>query len=1027
MHKIIGMLLVLALIFPAAYALEINGNCDNSITQCELGINDLEVCNNSTQRDFFNVTLSGEAAKWVTVLPSTLELGPGECRQIQTFTVSACYTEPGTYGYTITVSDGFNASINCELEIIQGHIVPIKIMPSYHEAAQCEEKIYSVELNNTSIIDKQQTEDVFLSLHGELPEEWAQFSETELKVKKGSPKTVELKVKSPCNAEFKEYDFIVRAALFNPNFFDEDNAVFEVKQAQNLVISSESNAALIACKEEKREYFLNFRNNGKYNDEYELNLDGPEWVQLERDTVSIQAGTSKDVKLILNKAPKEKEISLKVKAVSEKYNYETTKLIDVKAMDCYSLKAELIQGANTACAEVQETYEFEVTNTSIEKRNIELEVKGLNGDLEKNALALEAGETQKVTFRPDLENLPEEGYAEESDITSIEFIMDTSGSMIEKLGGEKKIDIAKRELRKLIEDTASINAGLRVFGQGISDDCAESQLTYPIEKLNTGKMIQKINSLSPQGKTPLAQALNAGANDFTEKGNNAIILVSDGKETCNGNIDEAIKTAKEKGVRVYTVGFDIDEAGQKELKKIASETGGKYFDAVNAEELAGSLNEIARELKIVKSKSSAESFTFKAKTEFAEASKKINLTVNDCFNAALSIPELALCKGIEKKEFFKIANLGTEKLEFEVSSVPEWIKVDEKFIKTTVLPEEEKEIPFTALAPINAIESEYTITVNSENQKLKDTKEMVYLSDASCIGVDLITLIEEIDAKVCEGKDYTIYIENTGQTNAEVTVSSNKSWVYVINDKITLTPGERKEVTFFVSPPFDVGPYTELVFNAKTDKGFESSVSIGLIKTGQDFEEEIDLQIKADKKIIEITDPKEGATVEFELENNSNRVLKINSITSLKYDAKFNLEKTRIAAKERTKVSMQVIIPEGEEGTIVVPFKITTNQGTYVRDIPVEFKITEAPQTEEQPISIGSGLFSLVGLSGVIIGLILLILLAVGSYYYIKQKKEETKKEQEETKTEEPKEPAEAKAKKKTAKKETKKTGKKKN
>ena len=105
MDKRFLLLGVIVLLFGAAVrAVELSGSCSSAITQCELSINELEVCNDSLEAHTYTARTSGEVASWVNVLPERFSLESGECKQLRTYTIENCYAEPGTYEAEIVVS-----------------------------------------------------------------------------------------------------------------------------------------------------------------------------------------------------------------------------------------------------------------------------------------------------------------------------------------------------------------------------------------------------------------------------------------------------------------------------------------------------------------------------------------------------------------------------------------------------------------------------------------------------------------------------------------------------------------------------------------------------------------------------------------------------------------------------------------------------------------------------------------------------------------------------------------------------------
>jgi hypothetical protein len=86
----------------------------------------------------------------------------------------------------------------------------------------------------------------------------------------------------------------------------------------------------------------------------------------------------------------------------------------------------------------------------------------------------------------------------------------------------------------------------------------------------------------------------AAIKDFEKIPNGGIVLVTDGIESCKGDIKSIAPAIKAAGLelKVNIVGFDIKEAeGRAELESIAKSTGGRYLDARNADELMGALGQ----------------------------------------------------------------------------------------------------------------------------------------------------------------------------------------------------------------------------------------------------------------------------------------------------------------------------------------------------------------------------------------------------------------------------------------------------
>lgn len=90
--------------------------------------------------------------------------------------------------------------------------------------------------------------------------------------------------------------------------------------------------------------------------------------------------------------------------------------------------------------------------------------------------------------------------------------------------------------------------------------------------------------------------LELAAKDFItagKKGEKAIVLVSDGKETCDGDpcATAAALAAADIELSIHAIGFEVDLAARKQLQCIAKVARGSYADAGDAAQLAAALRQ----------------------------------------------------------------------------------------------------------------------------------------------------------------------------------------------------------------------------------------------------------------------------------------------------------------------------------------------------------------------------------------------------------------------------------------------------
>ena len=201
---------------------------------------------------------------------------------------------------------------------------------------------------------------------------------------------------------------------------------------------------------------------------------------------------------------------------------------------------------------------------------------------------------------------------------AVEIVVDASRSMWGRMHGEPKMVVAKQILQDFSywfpED---LDLALRAYGSTSptdSNNCADSTLLVPFGEHNREPIRNAIAGLRPLGQTPIAYALNQAGRDFgSSQDDRALVLVTDGIESCGGDPVWAARELREQGITVHLIGFGLGNAADEDaasLQAVANASGGRYVTAGSAEEL-----------KVALAQTVATSFSvFKGSTEVANGS-----------------------------------------------------------------------------------------------------------------------------------------------------------------------------------------------------------------------------------------------------------------------------------------------------------------------------------------------------------------------------------------------------------------------
>lgn len=174
-------------------------------------------------------------------------------------------------------------------------------------------------------------------------------------------------------------------------------------------------------------------------------------------------------------------------------------------------------------------------------------------------------------------------------------VFDASGSMWAKIGNKTKIEIARETLGTVLKSVPkSTSLGLMVYGHRDKGSCSDIELAIPPAVGTEAAITKFVNGINPKGKTPLTEAVRQAAETLKYTEDKAtVILLTDGLETCEADPCALATELEQKGVdfTAHVVGFGLTADEGKKVACLAENTGGKYFQASDAAQLADALKQ----------------------------------------------------------------------------------------------------------------------------------------------------------------------------------------------------------------------------------------------------------------------------------------------------------------------------------------------------------------------------------------------------------------------------------------------------
>ncbi|WP_431137225.1 vWA domain-containing protein [Psychroserpens mesophilus] len=188
-----------------------------------------------------------------------------------------------------------------------------------------------------------------------------------------------------------------------------------------------------------------------------------------------------------------------------------------------------------------------------------------------------------------------QSYTQQDAPSPILFIYDASGSMWGQLDGKSKKVIASEVLSTSVNNLPSNqNIGLMAYGHRQKGDCNDIEFLVDLKNNSKSNITNAVSNMKALGKTPLARSASLAINSLKKTNTKAtIILITDGIESCDGDVCKVVSEAKASGIdfKLHIVGFGLKESETTQLKCAANAGGGNYYDASNASALGEVLTE----------------------------------------------------------------------------------------------------------------------------------------------------------------------------------------------------------------------------------------------------------------------------------------------------------------------------------------------------------------------------------------------------------------------------------------------------
>jgi len=341
------------------------------------------------------VSSSGTAASFVTTVPQGFTLNPGKTKTIYSYTSPRSSTPQGDYTLTISAESG-------ELSKTLVHNFNIKDCYDYSLKVIDEEKIvcpgqqtrFDFELRNLGNF----MNSYILDLEGEYSTK-AMLSDSAVSLNPGELKVINVNVNTDENdVGNKQFTLVskpnigsyIRSA--SANVLIDECYDFELQSNQNLITTCDRNLVTIP---------ITIKNSGTAQNTYSLQAVGPAWANPEINTITIPAGQSGNVNLILSPDyGVEGNYQVSLKAISDKGKDTVSNNFNVQVNKCYDVNLLIQQDSDNICNALEKDYEVVIRNNGKNKQEFTIDLRGPTwSSISDNSITLDPSEERKLTLR----------------------------------------------------------------------------------------------------------------------------------------------------------------------------------------------------------------------------------------------------------------------------------------------------------------------------------------------------------------------------------------------------------------------------------------------------------------------------------------------------------------------------------------------------------------------------------------------------------------------------------------------------
>jgi len=352
------------------------------------------ILNSGNEPISITTSSSGSASTFSTTVPQGITLLPQQSKTIYTYVTPRSSTTPGTYSLNlITSSNGQSQELSHNVAIKDCYEFSLETINPQKNICPCESDKFEFRLTNNG----EYTESYSLEVEGEYSSSTV-LSTDSLTLTPGQSEIIFVYTTTSCN-DLGDYDFTLKATSLSTSTMQTATSTQVVDACYDFSVQTERDLVNI-CEHTQETIPITVQNTGSTSNRFNLNLDGPAWANIDKNSVNIAPNSQELITLILNPDyGVEGSFELEFTATPERGEVSALNLFNVNINKCHGVTVNIEKSEDSICNSLENTYNVNVRNAGQFQKDYYLNIDGPAwATLDKTSADLNVGQEEQVTL-----------------------------------------------------------------------------------------------------------------------------------------------------------------------------------------------------------------------------------------------------------------------------------------------------------------------------------------------------------------------------------------------------------------------------------------------------------------------------------------------------------------------------------------------------------------------------------------------------------------------------------------------------